>query len=143
MQAMDPVEAPAGFIEHVGQAVSSRLAQGVDLIGKSPGIQFVGIQHAGRRKAAGDQVLELIAGIVPAAAGVDIGGIRHRPVKGAAVALVAYHIQEGIVAATLLLHEDQQIVGVGSIGLWIDLEGQRAEIPAFRLKDVAPRPVET
>ena len=90
-----PLEAPARFVEQVGQAVRARVALGVDAVGeaRSPGrgasAQLIGQEHLGRGVAGGDVVLQQVAGVVPAAAGVDLCPGGQGTVGGAAVELVA------------------------------------------------------
>ena len=124
---MNPVQAPFGLIEHIGNAVGAGLAQGIDLVAKAIGIQFIGEQHVGCRIAGGDEIFELVAGIVPAAAGIDISrvghGAKHRP----PVTGVAHKVEKGVVAAALLPHESQQVFLVVAVGVVADPEAGRGQ----------------
>ncbi len=115
VQFLDPVKAPFRFVEHVSDAVRPLPAVIVNLVGEFRLFELVREQHARRRVRSRDQILELVAGVVPAAARIDERSVRDRRIERAAVALMADHIEERIVPATLLPHKEQQVLLYGRV----------------------------
>ena len=75
MQAQHPVESPECFVEKIGNAVRTRLTESVELVGVS-WRELESEQHLGGGVAGRQEIFQLIAGVVPAAGGVDIGSGR-------------------------------------------------------------------
>ena len=88
-------------------------------------VQLPGQEHLGRRVAGGQQVLEQVPRVVPAAAGVEVGPARRWAIRGPAVERMAHRVQPRIVPATLLAHEFEQLIGQLAERLRVDAEGER------------------
>src|SRR5690606_33482001 len=76
----------------------------------------------------GEEVFEHVAGVVPAAAGVDRGAVWKRTVGGATVVLVAIFGDPGIEAAALLAHEFERSFGEFAVDAFSDEDGLRSGI---------------
>ncbi len=138
MQLMDPVQSPPGLIQHIGDPVGKRLSQRIDPVCEPVRVEPVGQQHMGRGIAAGDQVLELVARIMPAPAHIHKGGTGQGSVGGPSIPLVAYHIQVGIVPAALLPHKAQQRFLMSIVSSGRDPETVRSHFRSFSLQVVGP-----
>jgi hypothetical protein len=125
MQLVQPVEAPFRLVEHVGDSVRTGLAKRVGGVAKTNGGELIRQEHPGGGVAARDQVLELVAGVVPATRNVDEGGVRHRAVEAPAVSLVADPVEVRVVSAALLPQETQQVLMRFPVGITADPEDRR------------------
>jgi hypothetical protein len=92
-------------------------------------MKLPGKKHLRRRIAGSEQVFEQVRGVVPTSANVDRRSAGRRPVGRAAVVLMTFGIQPGIVAASLLAHEFQQDVGQGPENIVADAKGKRTTLP--------------
>jgi hypothetical protein len=143
MELEHPFEAPARLVEDVGPPIRSGVARGVDAVCKpvAPGTsQRIREQHLGRGVARGHVILEQVARVVPPADGVDDASRRPRAVGRPPVALVAFHAEPGVVAATLLAHELEHLVG--QLGQRAIADDERQRLRLADPHDVAPGPVE-
>ena len=127
-----PVDPPARFVEDVRHAIRARISPCVDAVGETQTLghgdpaQFMGEEHLGRGVAGGEVVLQQIGCVVPAAAGIDLCSGGKGTEYGPAVGLMALHAQPGVVAAPLLAHELEQLVGQVAQYVPADGKGQRS-----------------
>ncbi len=121
------------------EAVRKRLAQSVDLVRElfSVSGQFVGEQHLGGGIARGEEILQQISRVVPAAPGVEMRAVGERCVRCAAVERVAHRIQPGVVTAALLAHELEQLIGHLAVGRVAD--GERQRLALTKAQHIAAR----
>ncbi len=147
MEFEHPVQSPARFIEQIRNAVGAGLAERVELIGERGGRRagcrrrggafpgragegivppdLIGQQHLRGGVGGGDEILELIRGVMPAAPDINVRAGGQRPISRLAVELVAVCVQPGIVTAPLLAHEIEQVIREIAVGPGADGEGQR------------------
>ena len=115
MQFMNPVETPFRFVEDVGNPVRLRPTQGIDHILEFISGQLETEQHSRGRVSGRDQILQLIACIVPTTTRVHETAVRNRSIHGTAIAHVTNHIEVRVVTAPLLAHEEKQVFLIGRI----------------------------
>src|SRR6266852_419981 len=87
--------------------------------------KLISQQHLRRGVTRSQEVLEQVSRVVPATTSVKIGSGRQWPIRGAAVECVTDSIEPWIVAATLLAHELEQLIGHVSIRGVANLKRER------------------
>ena len=131
MQPQHPIEPPPRFVEQIGNAIRHRLPQLIHPIRKlrlrfSLRPQLIRQQHLRRRIARRQQILQLIARIVPTAAGIDVAARRQRPIHRPAIERMAHRIDPRVVPTPLLPHELQQLIR--QLGVRVAVESKRRRL---------------
>ena len=138
VQFVNPVEAPFGFVQNVRNAVRPILAsQIIYKVSELRFLQLVRQHHTRRRIARRDQILQLIARVMPPPARVNKGLIRKRRVERSAVPAMTCHIQKRIEPAPLLPHEKQKVFVIA--GVFADQKTLRPGRCLFKLDIVSSR----
>src|SRR5688572_4895853 len=110
MKFVDPFKSPLRFVEYVRNSIGPVLAtELVDHVCELLFLQLIRKDHSGSGVACRDEVFKLIAGVMPSAAGIDESSIGKGSVKSSPIASMTYHVEERIVSATLLTHEEEKI----------------------------------
>ena len=112
MKPQHPIQTPTRFVQQIRNPIRHRLPQRIHRSPKTAcGLasfpQLIRQQHLRRRIARRKQILQLIARIMPTAAGIHIAAGRHRPIDRPAIERMAHGIDPGVVPTPLLPHELQ------------------------------------
>src|SRR5437764_14926763 len=90
--------------------------------------KLISQQHLRRGVTRSQEVLEQVSRVVPATTGVKISSSRQWPIRSATIECVTDSIEPWIVAAALLSHEFEQLIGHISINRSADLEKLRLSV---------------
>src|SRR5262245_17266120 len=90
--------------------------------------QFPGKEHLGGGIFRSEQVLKEVGGVMPSAAGIEVRAVGERAVRGSAIKGVTDCVQPRIVAAPLLPHEFEKLIGQGIEICVVDGKGERSRV---------------
>ena len=133
VHAVQPVETPLYFVYDVGDTVGAWQSGCIVEVTESFRVFLIGKHHLVDGICGSSGVLQIVGGIVPATADVDVLSCLGGVIQDIAVVHMATVFQERVVAATLLAHVVQQEVGGAVVHVVVDGEIGRNSFACFQV----------